>query len=146
LKVYKARLEHQLAIGILGALWASRFANDPERTDPDDNGGHGRSHAYLGPPSFWLPLELGAVPEEFSIALRTVRDMVPARILLQAIVERAGGEFFQNRIAGTSLTLWVRILVENRVLKLSLEPLELGVGCLVARHQSLNIIALVAWT
>lgn len=145
LKVHKARVEHQLAIGILWTLWSSRLPDDQQRPDPDHNRGYSRSRAYFYPACLRLPLELGTVREEFSIAVRTVCDVVPARILFQAVAKGPGRKFFQDRIAGTSFTLWVRILVENRVLKLSLESVELGVGCLVARHQSLNIIALVAW-
>ena len=66
--------------------------------------------------------------------------MVPVRILLQAVVKRAGGQFFQDRLARTSLALWVGIVFENRVLKLPFEFIELEVGRLVARHRSLTLL------
>jgi len=39
--------------------------------------------------------------------------VVPLRIALQVVVEGPGSQFFQNRTAGTSLPLWIRIIAED---------------------------------
>ena len=52
----------------------------------------------------------------------------PVMILLQAIVKGAAGQFSQDRITGTSLTLGIGIVFEDRVLKLPFDPIELRVG------------------
>jgi hypothetical protein len=42
-----------------------------------------------------------------------VGHVVPVRIALQAVVEGAGSQFFQDCIAGTSLPLRIGIIAED---------------------------------
>src|ERR1017187_6638065 len=111
LEVHNALPEHQF--GILGALWGSRFPNGQECTADDERRRGGRRHANLGQAGLGLPSKLGAQPKEIAIALRAVGHVVPARIALQAVVEGAGSQFFQDYITGTSLPLWIGIIAED---------------------------------
>jgi hypothetical protein len=54
-----------------------------------------------------------AQPKELAIAFRAVGHVVPVRIALQAVVEGAGSQFFQDCIAGTSLPLRIGIIAED---------------------------------
>jgi hypothetical protein len=71
-------------------------------------------------------------------------DVVPTRIFLEALVNRACGQFFQDRVTQTSPPLWLRIIGEDRLLKLPFQPVELGVERLVTRHQSMLRMPMIA--
>ena len=87
--------------------------NGQEYTAGDERSRGGRRHANLGQPSLGLPPKFGAEPKELAIAFRAVGHVVPARIAFEAVVEGAGSQFFQNRIASTSLPLWIGIIAED---------------------------------
>src|ERR1035441_4033781 len=111
LEVHNALSEQQF--GILGALGASRFPNGQECTADNERRRGGRRHANLGQAGLGLPPKLGAQPKELAIAFRAVGDVLPVRIALQALVEGAGSQFFQDCITGTSLPLWIGIIAED---------------------------------
>jgi len=67
-----------------------------------------------------------------------VRDVLPVGIALYAVLQTTVCQYLQGGIAGTAPSLWVGVVPQNGVLKLLLEPIEMGVGRLFW-HQSMTL-------
>ena len=126
------------------AFWG-RFGKRKPRCNAHKYGDHkndcGDSHAPRESsfPDLCLAPERAIECKEVSVAFGTVRDVMPVRIVLDGAAQWTDCQLPQDRVPRTALPLWIRVISEDRVLKLLLESVEFCFRRLFRRHQSMSL-------